>query len=75
MVDEAVRRVAVIDVAEVGKEDDAQKIMMSNRGGRDVTPGLPDLGTTQDERAQRCCQYRAREVGDHHESYTNVGGD
>uniref|UniRef100_A0A0E0JHA1 Uncharacterized protein n=1 Tax=Oryza punctata TaxID=4537 RepID=A0A0E0JHA1_ORYPU len=37
---------------------------MSNRGRRDVTPGLPDLGTTRDERAQQWCQYRAGEPGD-----------
>uniref|UniRef100_A0A0E0JWZ9 Uncharacterized protein n=1 Tax=Oryza punctata TaxID=4537 RepID=A0A0E0JWZ9_ORYPU len=46
---------------------------MSNRGGRGVTPGLPDLGTTRDERAQQWCQYRAGEVGDQHESDANPG--
>uniref|UniRef100_A0A0E0QPM1 Uncharacterized protein n=1 Tax=Oryza rufipogon TaxID=4529 RepID=A0A0E0QPM1_ORYRU len=47
MVEVAVRTVAVVNVAE------------SNREGRDVTQGLPDPGTTRDERTQQCCQYRA----------------
>uniref|UniRef100_A0A0E0F5A4 Uncharacterized protein n=1 Tax=Oryza meridionalis TaxID=40149 RepID=A0A0E0F5A4_9ORYZ len=51
-------------IAAVIEEDDVK----SNHEGRDVTLGLPDQGMTRDERVQRCCQYRAGEVGDHHES-------
>uniref|UniRef100_A0A0E0KVN1 Uncharacterized protein n=1 Tax=Oryza punctata TaxID=4537 RepID=A0A0E0KVN1_ORYPU len=31
-------------IVAVVEEDDAEEPMMSNRGRRDVTPGLPDLG-------------------------------
>lgn len=60
---------------EVIEEDDAEELMLSNRIGRDVMPGLLDPGTTRDECTLRCCQYHAGEIGDYHESYTNVGGD